>query len=133
MPSNPGNHLHSARVSFFLTCLLYDIGTTGKNITAKSMSFVFHGSVLVLDFAEVFETPIEQAENVAEAVIRHQDLGDTGRLTRIGGLIRLTTIFDNMGGQNELVAKETIESVIAAFPRIIGHCALRRYFVRRMA
>jgi cyanamide hydratase len=62
--------------------------------------------------------PIEQAENVAEAVIRHQDLGETGTLTRIGALIQLATIFDNMGGNPQLVHKETIESVVKEYPRL---------------
>jgi cyanamide hydratase len=55
---------------------------------------------------------------VAEAVIRHQDLGDEGTITRIGALIQLATIFDNMGGQPQLVAKETIEYVVKAYPRM---------------
>ena len=103
--------------TYFLTCLLHDIGTTDKFIAATLMSFEFYGGLLVLDLLKSLEAPIEQAENVAEAVIRHQDLGDTGTITRIGALIQLATIFDNMGGQKELVAKESIESAVAAYPR----------------
>jgi cyanamide hydratase len=55
---------------------------------------------------------------VAETVIRHQDLGETGTLTRIGALIQLATIFDNMGGNPQLVDKATIESVVEAYPRL---------------
>lgn len=63
----------------------------------------------MLDVLKKEGAPVEQAESVAEAVMRHQDLGDTGTLTRIGGLVQLATIFDNMGGNPQLVAGETIE------------------------
>jgi len=38
-------------------------------------------------------------------------------LTRITALVQLATIFDNVGGNPELVATETIENVVAAYPR----------------
>lgn len=103
--------------TYFLTCLLHDIGTTDKNIHATLMSFEFYGGLLTLDLLKSFHAPIEQAENVAEAVIRHQDLGSVGKITRIGGLVQLATIFDNMGMNAELVARETIEDVVSNFPR----------------
>jgi len=68
----------------------------------------------VLNLLKSLSAPIEQAENVAEAIIRHQDLGGTGTLTRIGALIQLSTIFDNMGLNEALVHKWTIESVVTA-------------------
>jgi len=108
----------SLNETYFLTCLLHDIGTTDKNIHATLMSFEFYGGLLVLDLLKSHSAPIEQAENVAEAVIRHQDLGDTGSITRIGALIQLATIFDNMGGQPQLVNKATIESVVGEYPRL---------------
>jgi cyanamide hydratase len=81
------------------------------------MSFEFYGGLITLELLKKLGAPVPQAENVAEAVIRHQDLGETGTLTRIGALIQLATIFDNMGGNPELVDKATIESVVEAFPR----------------
>jgi len=103
--------------TYFLTSLLHDIGTTDTNIHATLLSFEFYGGILVLDLLKSLSAPIEQAESVAEAVIRHQDLGETGTLTRIGGLVQLATIFDNIGRGEELVAKETIEAVVGAYPR----------------
>jgi cyanamide hydratase len=104
--------------TYFLTCLLHDIGTTDKNITATLMSFEFYGGLIVLDLLKSLKAPTPQSESVSEAVIRHQDLGETGTLTRIGGLIQLATIFDNMGKNDELVNKGTIESVVRAYPRM---------------
>jgi cyanamide hydratase len=103
--------------TYFLSCMLHDIGTTDLNIQATFLSFEFYGGYIALDLLKSLSAPKEQAENVAETVIRHQDLGETGTLTRIGALIQLATIFDNMGGHPELVAKETIEDVTKAFPR----------------
>jgi len=104
--------------TYFLTCLLHDIGTTDKNINATLMSFEFYGGLIVLDLLKKHSAPTPQAEHVAEAVIRHQDLGETGTLTRIGALIQLATIFDNMGGNPQLVDKATIEDVVKAYPRM---------------
>lgn len=82
------------------------------------MSFEFYGGLLVLDLLQSHSAPIAQAESVAEAVIRHQDLGETGTLTKIGALTQLATIFDNMGGNKDLVHKDTIANVVEAFPRM---------------
>jgi len=103
--------------TYFLSCMFHDIGTTDKNIHATLLSFEFYGGYLALDVLKSLKAPKEQAENVAETVIRHQDLGETGTITRIGALIQLATIFDNMGGNAHLVARETIESVTQAYPR----------------
>ena len=97
--------------------MLHDIGTTDTNIRATLLSFEFYGGLLSLDLLRSLGAPKEQAENVAETVIRHQDLGDEGTVTRIEALIQLATIFDNMGGQPQLVSKATIESVTKAYPR----------------
>ena len=37
-----------------------------------------------------------QAESVAEAIIRHQDLGETGMITSVGQLIQLATVFGKL-------------------------------------
>lgn len=81
------------------------------------MSFEFYGGLLTLELLKQEGAPTAQAENVAEAVIRHQDIGQEGTITRIGAVLQLATIFDNMGGHPELVAQETIEHVVKAFPR----------------
>jgi len=116
--------------------MLHDIGTSDKNFTATLMSFEFYGGLVVLDLLKSLSAPIAQSEQVAESVIRHQyvsfpflchsytntqpprDLGETGTLTRIGALIQLATIFDNVGLNPQLVHKETIESVVSAYPRM---------------
>jgi cyanamide hydratase len=103
--------------TYFLAALLHDIGTTDTNIRATLLSFEFYGGILSLDLLRRLGAPVEQAESVAETVIRHQDLGDEGTISRVGALIQLATILDNMGGQPQLVSTATIESVTGAYPR----------------
>ncbi|KAL9029322.1 MAG: hypothetical protein Q9196_002428 [Gyalolechia fulgens] len=104
--------------TYLLTCLLHDIGTTNKNISATKMSFEFYGGMLALRLlSKDLHAPIEQAESVAEAIIRHQDIGQSGKITTVGLLIQLATIFDNMGGHQELVHQDTIKDVTRHFPR----------------
>ncbi|KAI4230226.1 MAG: hypothetical protein L6R36_000191 [Xanthoria steineri] len=109
---------HFTEETYLLACLLHDIGTTDKNISATKMSFEFYGGILALDLlSKELHAPIEQAESVAEAVFRHQDIGETGMITTIGQLLQLATIFDNMGGHKDLVHEDTIRDVTARYPR----------------
>lgn len=54
---------------------------------------------------------------MAEAIFRHQDLGTTGKITFLGQLIQLATIYDNMGGNPGLIHPDTKVDVVNAFPR----------------
>ncbi|KAI9840125.1 MAG: hypothetical protein M1837_001886 [Sclerophora amabilis] len=104
--------------TYLLTCLLHDIGTTAKNLRATRMSFEFYGGLIALDLLhQQHDAPKEQAESVAEAIIRHQDIGETGKITTVGQLIQLATIFDNMGGHAALIHHDTIVDVVKHFPR----------------
>lgn len=80
--------------TFFLTCLLHDIGTTDKNLKATKLSFEFYGGILALQLlSSKLGAPQSQAESVAETIIRHQDLGETGTISSLCALIHLVTIF----------------------------------------
>ncbi|EED24146.1 urea hydro-lyase/cyanamide hydratase, putative [Talaromyces stipitatus ATCC 10500] len=111
--------------TYFLSCLLHDIGTTEENLNKTRLSFEFYGGFLALDVLQHADddddataiAPREQAESVAEAIIRHQDLCEIGKITAVGQLIQLATIFDNTGSFSDLVHQETIEAVSKAFPR----------------
>jgi len=103
--------------TYFLTCLLHDIGTTESNLKRTHMSFEFYGAYLALNFLQENGASKDQAESVAEAIIRHADLGESGTITSLGQLIQLSTVFDNIGANPHLIHKSTIESVVTAFPR----------------
>jgi len=108
-----------SRSTLALTALLHDIGTTHDNLRATQMSFEFYGGFLALDLInKQLGAPQSQAEAVAEAVIRHQDLGSTGTITFLGQLIQLATVYDNMGDNPELVHPDTKVDVNTAFPRL---------------
>jgi cyanamide hydratase len=84
--------------TYFLSCMLHDIGVTPENIRKTRLSFEFYGGLVALDVIQHAEDekavgPVEQAESVAECIIRHQDLGTTGKITMVGLLIHLATIF----------------------------------------
>lgn len=104
-----------------LTCLLHDIGTTHDHLRATQLSFEFYGGILALDLlqnpSEKAKATQSQAEAVCEAIIRHQDLGTVGKLTFLGQLIQLATIYDNVGKFGEIVHADTRVDVNKAFPR----------------
>lgn len=53
--------------TYFLTCMLHDIGTTSKNLRATLMSFEFYGGFLARELlVNEWHAPVEQAESVAE-------------------------------------------------------------------
>ncbi|KAL2863373.1 putative urea hydro-lyase/cyanamide hydratase [Aspergillus lucknowensis] len=116
--------------TYFLTCMLHDIGTTAENLRATRLSFEFFGGYLALDVLRNDKdnkagegeggavAPQAQAESVAEAIIRHQDLRDVGMITAVGQLVQLATIFDNVGGHAHLVHEDTVKDVIEHYPRL---------------
>ncbi|KAL4863791.1 hypothetical protein BDV12DRAFT_177015 [Aspergillus spectabilis] len=110
--------------TYFITCMLHDIGTTHQNLHATKLSFEFYGSYLALDVLQNGSSQDKaiatqpQAESVAEAIIRHQDLRDIGTITAVGQLIQLATIFDNIGGNAQLVHDDTVKDVIDHYPRL---------------
>ncbi|KAI1654033.1 cyanamide hydratase [Daldinia decipiens] len=100
-----------------LTCLLHDIGTVHENLRATLLSFEFYGGILALNLTKELGAPSAQAEAVAEAIIRHQDLGTVGKITFLGQLIQLATIYDNMGINPQIIDAVTRNDVNKAYPR----------------
>lgn len=102
----------------FVTCMLHDIGTTDKNMAATRMSFEFYGGYLSRDLImEHSKGNKEYAEAVSEAIIRHQDIGDTGYITTLGLIIQIGTILDNVGLHTHLIHKDTLDAVNRQHPR----------------
>jgi cyanamide hydratase len=86
--------------TYFLACVLHDIGTTEENLKSTKLSFEFYGGLLALEVLQqkgsevaAAAAPKDQAESVVEAIIRHQDLCETGKITAVGQLLQLATIF----------------------------------------
>ncbi|KAL4963670.1 putative urea hydro-lyase/cyanamide hydratase [Aspergillus stella-maris] len=108
--------------TYFLACMLHDIGTTKEHLHGTRLSFEFFGGYLALDLLQSGDgegaAEKDQAESVAEAIIRHQDLRDIGTITALGQLIQIATIFDNTGGHAKLVHEDTAKGVIQRWPRL---------------
>lgn len=87
----------AAKEKFFetwaLTCLFHDLATTPEHRGETHLSFEFHGGLMALERLQSFGAPRPQAESVAEAIIRHQDPGETGTISRMGQLIQMATEF----------------------------------------
>lgn len=48
---------------------------------------------------------------------QHQDLGTDGTITLLGQVIQLATIYDNAGGNPEIIHEVTREEVVKLYPR----------------
>lgn len=82
--------------------------------------------------------PQDQAESIAEAIMRHQDLCSQGKITALGQLLQLATVLgniiplihtthekiranraiDNTGAHESLIHPSTIEDIAKLFPRM---------------
>lgn len=119
--------------TWFLTAILHDIGTADDFLDGTKLSFEFWGGMhahrillqpeLTTAEAEAdgahgsAKAPVEQAESVMEAILRHQDITDKGKVTMMTQLIQLATILDNVGGNAEMVNRATIQEVVKEWPR----------------
>ncbi|KAI1331091.1 hypothetical protein F5Y16DRAFT_360502 [Xylariaceae sp. FL0255] len=88
-----------------------------RKSTSDVTFFEFYGGILALNLLNKSGAAQPQAEAVAEAIIRHQDLGTVGKITLLGQIIQLATIYDNMGGNPGLIHETTRQNVNKAFPR----------------
>ncbi|KAJ5351446.1 hypothetical protein N7452_000420 [Penicillium brevicompactum] len=111
--------------TYFLACVLHDIGTAEANLKCTRLSFEFWGGIKALEILQkiphddhkAYATK-DQAESVAEAIFRHQDLCEEGKITALGQLLQLATIFDNTGAYSDCIHPTTIEDVTKHFPRM---------------
>ncbi|KAJ7699325.1 cyanamide hydratase [Mycena rosella] len=86
--------------TYYLACLLHDIGTAEKFLATTKMSFEFKGP------------------SVCDAIVRHQDIFvKGGNITQIGQALQLATILDNVGIRANLIHPKLIETTVAEFPR----------------
>lgn len=87
------------------------------------MSFDLYGGIKAMQVLKALGSTTDQAEAVAEAIIRHQDLGTEGNITFLGQLIQLGTLYDNAGTYDGIpdfgdwVHIQTRADVNEAFPR----------------
>lgn len=103
--------------TLLLTCLWHDIGTSPANLRGTLMSFDLWGGIVAHNHLADLRTPQSQREAVTEAILRHQDPGETGTITSLGFVIQIATLLDNAGLQVDLVHPDTIRAVSTKYPR----------------
>ncbi|PFH48851.1 hypothetical protein AMATHDRAFT_64532 [Amanita thiersii Skay4041] len=104
--------------TYFLACMLHDIGTAKKFLSTTKMSFEFKGGIIGRDLILSLGGVEDQADSVCDAIIRHQDIFvKGGNITMIGQVLQLATILDNVGIRANLVHPSLIETTCAAYPR----------------
>lgn len=115
--------------SWYITALLHDIGTTPEHISSTKLSYEFWAGYHALDILQDVNATAphdgdgsgvasrEQAESMAEAIIRHQDVQDKGYISLLTRLIHMGTLLDNIGAGKELVHPNTIRAVNEAYER----------------
>ena len=60
--------------TYFLACLLHDIGTAERFLATTKMSFEFKGAIVARDLILARGGPEDQADSVCDAIVRHQDI-----------------------------------------------------------
>lgn len=101
----------------YVTSLLHDIGTTNENMHATKMSFESWGGIISRDLVLERTKNQDYADAVCEAIIRHQDLGESGYITTLGLILQIATILDNVGLNTHLIHPDTLDAVNKAFSR----------------
>ena len=60
--------------TYYLACLLHDIGTADAFLATTKMSFEFKGAIVARDLILEHGGPEDQADSVCEVIVRHQDI-----------------------------------------------------------
>ncbi|TFK49760.1 cyanamide hydratase [Heliocybe sulcata] len=104
--------------TYYLACLLHDIGTADRFLATTKMSFEFKGAIVARDLILSLGGVEDQADSVCDAIVRHQDIFvKGGNITLIGQILQLATILDNVGLRANLINPDLIKTTTAAFPR----------------
>ncbi|TFY66888.1 hypothetical protein EVG20_g4205 [Dentipellis fragilis] len=104
--------------TYYLACLLHDIGTAEKFLATTKLSFEFRGAIVARDLILAQGGHQDQADSVCDAIVRHQDIFvKGGNITMIGQILQLATILDNVGLRANLIHPKLIETTTRAFPR----------------
>lgn len=125
LSSTWGRSLSQDPTTYFVSALLHDIGTTEAHIGATHLSFEYYGGIyareLILKNGRQHGVDDAytggMADSVCETIIRHQDVGKRGFVSANTQLIQIATLFDNMGGHQQLVSNATFNAIYSAYPR----------------
>ena len=60
--------------TYYITCLLHDIGVADAFLATTKMSFEFKGAIIAREVILANDGAEDQADGVCEAIVRHQDI-----------------------------------------------------------
>ena len=60
--------------TYYLACLLHDVGTAERFLATTKLSFEFKGAIVARDLILKVGGVEDQADSVCDAIIRHQDI-----------------------------------------------------------
>ncbi|KAF8644021.1 hypothetical protein AX16_008737 [Volvariella volvacea WC 439] len=104
--------------TYYLACLLHDIGAAERFLSTTKLSFEFKGAIIARDLVLKHGGVEDQADSICDAIVRHQDIFvKGGNITMIGQILQLATILDNVGIRANLLHPRLIETTCAAYPR----------------
>lgn len=107
--------------TWFACAMFHDAGTTPAVMQSTRLSYEFWAGIFALDFLQEGDkegaATKDQAESVAEAIIRHQDVQPVGNVTLLTTLIHLGTLLDNIGAGSQFIHPDTIQAIIQQYPR----------------
>ncbi|KAJ3911590.1 hypothetical protein F5877DRAFT_55135 [Lentinula edodes] len=76
--------------TYYLACLLHDIGTAERYLSTTKLSFEFKGAIVARDLLLQLGGVEDQADSVCDAIVRHQDIFvKGGNITMIGQILQL--------------------------------------------
>ncbi|KAI7878676.1 cyanamide hydratase, partial [Lichtheimia hyalospora FSU 10163] len=107
--------------TYYLTALFHDIGVAPRYHLSTSLSFEFWGGIHAREKLVEFGASQLQADEVAEAIIRHTDFVP-GQIRKVGQLIQMGTTIDVIGRNPELYHADTIDAIVKKYPRLGFNC-----------
>jgi cyanamide hydratase len=111
-------HVKFTPETYFVLSMLHDLGTADHLITSTVLSFEYSGGIAARSLLLSLSAPEPQADSVAEAIIRHQDIGPEGEVAALTGVVHLATLFDNTGKFADKLHKQSVDDVVAHYPRL---------------
>lgn len=102
---------------YFLTSILHDIGLAPSLQLNSPLSFEYLGGIHAREKLVEFGAPQFQADEVAEAIIRHTD-DKEGYIRQSGYMIQMSTTIDVTGRNPQWYHPHTIDQTVQKFPRL---------------
>ncbi|KAK9342276.1 hypothetical protein V1522DRAFT_358600, partial [Lipomyces starkeyi] len=102
--------------TYFLTSIFHGIGISPDFQLKTPLSFEYWGGINAREKLVEFGASQFQADEVAEAIIRHTDMID-GNLRQNGVVLQMTTTLDIRGCNPQWFHSHTIDQIVKEFPR----------------